>query len=423
MYRNRVYCWPYAMLMTVVCSVLPFYSMTSNNNDTNCELAGFGINLYPLKFEPNDFLSSLGTGDMVVQLHAATVSMMLLTTLVVNQCKHDHVTFWSVLPIVAYAFHPSHAQLFADSCAASYTSAMFLCCAGTLIYCREILYICSSLSFLNFNWATSSIASLVRLFLFVLFISLACEINMALWVVPFILLLCHCSISIDSNSSWKWFRWCSLGCALLALCLPIGFRIYDICVYGYSTYSAVNNFSSLHEGPSDTLVDNIVHNFMFILCSIFFDVMRLVVPSVLPVTDRVLSHVYTGFDSEIWLTHNLSTYHLLIIAVSSTLCVLLVLWTVWVVLGVVSSLYVLKPLTFICSLNHAYSPSASRTERIDKVICSNMEGTSRIVLVLTSCIILYFWHHFVLIHLGFVHIQTAVVSYMPGALLAVYLSK
>lgn len=146
MQRDDLNIWPYGVLMTITASVLPYVGKVDETY-TSCKFD----NIYNIELPENisqslligydklmRFSNKINIGQINLQLHACAVAVLLLIVYEVVKFKHRRVSFWSMLPIVGFAFHPLRIAIVKNCDGLQYTLSLLFSLLGIFAYLREI---------------------------------------------------------------------------------------------------------------------------------------------------------------------------------------------------------------------------------------------------------------------------------------------
>lgn len=231
MNRDSLSCWPYGVLLTIVAAIVPF----AHRFDSSAEIVCYQGD--PLHFELPDIFSGslqdvmLELGELIsmeqlnLQLHAATVGVLLLIVHEIVKYKNYHVTFWSVLPTLSFAFHPLRMAMLQDRCGLPFTSSLLFASIAVLGYLRMLFSITSygSEPSAGLRNTFSSVVTLGKMCLIVACLLAAIGFNRVAVALPIIMLAYHLMAAprvapgAGLKEDWRSYRHLSLASALCAV--------------------------------------------------------------------------------------------------------------------------------------------------------------------------------------------------------------
>jgi hypothetical protein len=471
MNRDSLSCWPYGVLLAIVVAIVPFTDRFDTIAPKECphgdhmqfDLPGLvSVNVEESMLEYGELLSM---EQLNVQLHAATVGVLLLTVHEIVKYKNYHVSFWSVLPTLSFAFHPLRIGMLKDRCGLPFTSSFFFACIAVLGYLRMLFgvapYAPSSEEIRN---TSSSVVTLGKICLIVLSLLIAIGLNRVTILIPVIMFCYHLMATpkvpagAGMTENWRVYQHLSVGCALLAVitycCTWLPVRIGSGGEFlSTSLAEKISLFSAAHEisycdGDPDVgtcthaELSSATNTVLNMMCQSCLDVYNMMVLMLLP---DVLQASSVGAGSKassaLLMLHGLGA-NLDVLPLENALRICLVFFTSAVLLAFCSG----GAISTIIR-NNCYSDASIPGEQVagskgNGNGLSGFCGTSRLMFVVCACLFYCHWHFAtglfpadtagalvapVLVHLGSTDVRMTAhlsyLSYFPSAVLATYLSE
>lgn len=262
MNRDSLSCWAYGVLLAIVLAVIPFVDRFDHAIGKECPHGDYlqfhlpdlvSVNIEYLLHRHSDFISM---EHLNLQFHAATVAVLLLIIFEVVKYKNYHVTFWSVLPALSFAFHPLRIVMLHDRCGLPFTASLFFVGIAVLTYLRLLFSVTVYGPVpVEISNTSSSIFTLAKMCLFVASLFIAVGLNRVTIVVPFIMLAYHLMVfprvvsGAGLREDWRRYHHLSVACSLLAV---VTYCYTRLPMLGSAKYFAV----SVAQGVSSFSVNN-----------------------------------------------------------------------------------------------------------------------------------------------------------------------